>query len=255
MHKEARLPSGDPPEPMRGSALMALQLLVFPHGPFDQNPLQDPEGRIQRRLGVLPIVRPPSTQAGIEHAGEIVESLSTTQGQAPAPDRLPHRCGGPGTPRGAAVDNVLPPAILGPSWAKRRAQKVKAVVREGPTSIRILAVHDGCLVRMQFQGALGQPGRDAGLQPARVRFTLAMRDDLIGIALAGEGRLFPLHPGIERIMQEEMSQERADTTPLRDPLAPLDEGAILALHRGLDPPCHLQEDPWTGRVRAERPQQ
>jgi len=43
MHKEARLPSGNPPEPTGGSALMAFQLLVFPHGPFDQNPIQDQE--------------------------------------------------------------------------------------------------------------------------------------------------------------------------------------------------------------------
>jgi len=93
------------------------------------------------------------------------------------------------------------------------------------------------------------------MQPARLRFTLAMRDDLIGRALEGDSRLCPLHPGIERIMQEEIRKDRADTTPLRDPLSPLDEGASLALHGGLEPPCHRQEAPWTGRVRAERPQQ
>lgn len=42
---------------------------------------------------------------------------------------------------------------------------------------------------------------------------------------------------------------------MRDPLSPLDEGAILALPGSLEPPCDRQEDPWTGRVRAERPQQ
>jgi len=93
------------------------------------------------------------------------------------------------------------------------------------------------------------------MQPARLRFTLAMRDEIIGRALEGDSRLCPLHPGIERIMQEEIRKDRADTTPLRDPLSPLDEGAILALHGGLEPPCHIQEDPWTGRVLAERPQQ
>lgn len=91
MHKEARLPSGDPPEPMRGPALMALQLLVFPHGPADQNPVQDLEGRIQRRLVVLPLILRPSTQERIEHAGEIVESLIAAQVQPPAADGLPHR--------------------------------------------------------------------------------------------------------------------------------------------------------------------
>jgi hypothetical protein len=233
MHKEARLPLGNPSEPMGGPPLMALQLLVFPHGPFDQNPIQDPEGRIQRRLVVLPIVVHPSTQDGIEHMREIVESFVTPQVQSPAPDRLPHRFGGPSTDRWGEVDEVLPPAILRPSWAKRIAQKIKAVVQEGTTSIRILTVHDVCLVGMQFQLALCQPGRNAGLKPARLRFTLAMRDDIIGVALEGDGRLFPLHPGIERIMQEEIGKDRADTTPLRDPLSSLDEGAILPLHGGL----------------------
>jgi hypothetical protein len=48
MHQEARLPASNPPEPMRGSALMALQLLVFPHGPSDEYPIKDPEGSVQR---------------------------------------------------------------------------------------------------------------------------------------------------------------------------------------------------------------
>jgi len=65
MHKEARLPLGNLPEPMRGPALVALQLLVFPHGPTDQNAVQDPEGRIQRRFVVLPIVVHPPAQDGI----------------------------------------------------------------------------------------------------------------------------------------------------------------------------------------------
>src|SRR5262249_23847896 len=56
-------------------------------------------------------------------------------------------------------------------------------------------------------------------------------------------------------MQEEIRKDGANATPLRDPLSSRDEGAILPLHGGLKPPCHIQEDPWTGRVRAERPQQ
>jgi hypothetical protein len=56
-------------------------------------------------------------------------------------------------------------------------------------------------------------------------------------------------------MQEEIGEDGAETAPLRHPLAPLDEGAILAVHGGLEPPCHRQADPWTGRVLPERPQE
>ena len=55
----------------------------------------------------------------------------------------------------------------------------------------------------------------------------------IGIALEGDGRVFPVHPGIERIMQEEIRKDRADTTAWRHPWSSLTEGAILTLHGGL----------------------
>jgi hypothetical protein len=65
---------------------------------------------------------------------------------------------------------------------------------------------------MEFQMALRQPCGDTRLKPVRLRCTLALRDDIIGIALEGDGRVLPLHPGIERIMQEEIGQDRADYT-------------------------------------------
>src|SRR5262249_9579567 len=106
---------------------------------------------------------------------------------------------------------------------------------------------------MQGQRALRQPCGETRLQPARLHFTLAMREDSIGITLERDGRVFPLHPGLERLMQEEIRQDEADTTALRHPLSPLDESAILPLPGGLEPPCHIQEDPWTGRVLPKCP--
>ena len=92
--------------------MMALQLLEFPHGPLDQNPIEDLEGRIQRRFVVLPIILHPPVQDGIEHAGEIVKGFVTAEMQPPAPDGLPHRFGGPGTDRRSEVDKGLHPAVL-----------------------------------------------------------------------------------------------------------------------------------------------
>src|SRR5262249_27508128 len=233
MHKEARLPSGNPPEPMGRSAPMAFQVLVFPHGPFDQNAIQDLEGRIQRRFVVLPIILHPSPQDGIEHAGKIVESLIATQVQPPAADGLPHRFGGPGTHRWSEVDKVLPPAILRPSWAKRIAQEIAALLGGRDPPVGIVAIHYMWSGRMQFQMARRQTCGDTQLKPARFHFALAMRDDIIGITLERNVRLFPMQPDIKRIMQEEIRQDGADTTALRHPLSLLDEGAILSLHGGL----------------------
>jgi hypothetical protein len=68
---------------------------------------------------------------------------------------------------------------------------------------------------MEFQMALRQPCGDTRLKPVRLRCTLALRDDIIGIALEGDGRVLPLHPGIERIMQEEIGQDRAALSPYK----------------------------------------
>ena len=65
MHKEARLPSGNPPEPMRGSALVAFQLLVFPHGPLDQNPIKHPEAKQQPARRFADWLVSPEGQAAI----------------------------------------------------------------------------------------------------------------------------------------------------------------------------------------------
>jgi hypothetical protein len=53
---------------------------------------------------------------------------------------------------------------------------------------------------MEVQMTLRQAGSNAGFEPVGLRRTLTMRDAIIGIALEGDGRLFSLHPGIERIM-------------------------------------------------------
>jgi hypothetical protein len=144
--------------------------------------------------------------------------------------------------------------MLGPSWAPGIAQQVKAVVRGPAAPIDILTGHDGCLFRMEVPLTLRPSGGNAGFEPVGWRRTLTMHDAIIGIALAGDGRMCSVHPGIDRVMSEEIREDRA-APPLRDPLSPLDEGPILALHRGLEPPCHLQEDPWTGRMLVERPQE
>ena len=217
MPKEARLPLGNPPEPMGGSALVAFQLLLFPHGPLDQNAITHPAGHIQRCFVVRPIVVHPSTPDGIAHAGEIVESLVTPEMHPPAPDSLPHRFGGPCTHRGTAVDTVLPPTILGPSWANGIAQTVKAIVRGTPAPIGLLTVHDGCLGRMECQMTLRPSGGKAGFEPVGWRRTLTMRDAIISIALAGDGRMCSVPPGRERVLYEEMREERADTPPCGTP--------------------------------------
>jgi hypothetical protein len=53
---------------------------------------------------------------------------------------------------------------------------------------------------MEFQMTLRQSGGNAGFKPVGLRRTVTMRDEIIGIALEGDGALFSVHPGIERVM-------------------------------------------------------
>jgi hypothetical protein len=217
VHQEARLPWRHPSEPLGGSPLLALQLLVLPHGPADPHPVQAPAGRSPRRLGGLPSIRYPSAQAGLAPGREVVARVVTTPGQPPAPERLPPRSGRPGTERWGEVEQGLPPAMLRPSWTPRRAQQGQAGVRPGTPAIGLLAVHAGCLVRMPCPVARGQPGRAARWEPACWRCTLAMRDASSGLALAGAGRRCPRPPGLARVMPEELGADGADTAPCGPP--------------------------------------
>ena len=109
---------------------------------------------------------------------EVVESFITTQVQPPAPDSLPHGFGSPGTDRWRDVDKVLPPAIPGPSRAKRIPQKIKALLSIRPLTVCILAINNLGLGRMQFQGALRQSLRNAGLELVGLPFTCAMHEEV-----------------------------------------------------------------------------
>ena len=75
-----------------------------------------------------------------------------------------------------------------------------------------------------------------------------MDDRIVRIALERDARISPLHPEIERVMQEEIGQQRTDDTALRRALRPLLHGAVRPLHRGTQPPRNVQPDPRHVRV-------
>jgi len=66
---------------------------------------------------------------------------------------------------------------------------------------------------MELQLAPRKPPFNDRLDPLRLPLTPAMHDNVIGITLKGNGWITPPHPHIERIMEEEIGQQRADYSP------------------------------------------
>jgi site-specific DNA recombinase len=82
-----------------------------------------------------------------------------------------------------------------------------------------------------------------------------MADHIIGITLERDGRMVPLHPGVERVMQKEIRQDRAHNPTLWRSSLPRDEAPILHLYGCLQPTFNVQKHPWAIRVFADRAHQ
>jgi hypothetical protein len=112
------------------------------------------------------------------------------------------------------------------------AQEVERYVLVLPGPIVVLAVDDPSLRRMKLQTALLEPTTDGLLHRTGLPLAPTVDDGIARITLERDAREGPLHPLIERVVQEEVGQQRADDPALwRAPRARL-QRAIRLLHRG-----------------------
>ena len=88
------------------------------------------------------------------------------------------------------------------------AEEIEAGVPEVPRAVRVFAVHDLRLHGVQLKTQCPKPRGDCGPQFASLFLTVAVSDDVIRVALERAAREFPAHPRIERIMHEQVSQQR-----------------------------------------------
>src|SRR5260221_5250243 len=103
---------------------------------------------------------------------------------------------------------------------------------------------------MKFQTALCQPAPDGLQYCSRLRFAPAMDDYIVSETLEVDGRKRPRHPHVERIMQEQVGQERTDDTALRGAFRPFHQDPVRTLDRGTQPPAHVQ--PYPGEFSVVR---
>jgi hypothetical protein len=173
--------------------------------------------------------------------------------QGPAPKRSPTVAGGLSTRRRTDVDEVCAPAILRSPGSTCVAQNVEAFIEVVPLPI-ILAVDKLGLWRMELQSTLREPLLQLLPQALRLRLRLTVANRVIGIAFERDVRMVPRHPHSERVMSEEVRQQRAADPALGCPLPPSDPRAVGPLHGGFQPPLDGQPHPWAVGVLLHRPQ-
>src|ERR1700688_285196 len=233
---------------------MPLQGLELPMGPSRQDAVDVPKGWVKSRLVVTAIIVDPATDVRVEHPRQIIKRLVAALMKRPAANCLSNLFESFVARRWAEHDAKPMPSAR-QSRPERVAEKIELLVAISSAPIIILAVDNLCLLRMKCQPAFSEPHLKRCAQCPRLLLTATMADSIVGIALEGDGRMVPVHPQVERIMQKEIRQEGADDPALRRPSFSCDEASILHLLGRLQPSLDVQECPRTIRMFADRTHQ
>ena len=212
MYEQIRLALNDIRQPVMCPPLVASQGLELPMGPSCQNAVDVAQGGIEGRLVVTAVVVDPAADVTVEHPCKIIQRLVAALMERPVSDSLPDRlesfAAGRRTERDA---EPLPPARQ--PRPKRIAEKIEPMVWVVSASIIVLAIDDFGLIRMQRQRALREPLLQRCPQRPGLFFTATMADRIIGVSLERNVRMVPRHPYVERVVQKEIRQERANDSP------------------------------------------
>ena len=162
---------------------------------------------MQRGLVEPPVVVDPPPDHGVEHPCQVREGLVGPQVQPPAADLPPHPGAGLVADRRCEADEASAGPAADQPWAERVAEEVEPLVLMGAPPVIILAVHDGGLGLVQLQAARRQPDRDGVPDLPGLLLAGAVHDDIVAVAFEPDVREGPGHPGIERVVQEDVGEQ------------------------------------------------
>src|SRR4030088_701863 len=162
MSQECWVGTAQPVKPIsRPFGLVAhpLELATCPPDDIEIDPLQ---GRTQLRLVEVAVVVDPAANARVVHLGQVLQGLVAAMMKRPAPN-----CSADGRQRlrtGGGQETRKGLTSPSPRFSRpeHKPEKVERLVRKVATAVRILAVDDLRLLRVQHQLA----GREAILQRA-----------------------------------------------------------------------------------------
>ena len=79
---------------------------------------------------------------------------------------------------------------------------------------------------MQFEAQGPEPLGDASPKRSSLFLVVTVDDHVIRVALERTARMLPSRPAIERVVHEQVGQQRRDRRPLWGPLVPHDQGPV-----------------------------
>jgi hypothetical protein len=97
---------------------------------------------------------------------------------------------------------------FGQASPKGVAEEVELRVLEVSPAVRVLAVHDLRLIGVQLEPQGPEPLGKCGPQLERLRLGVAVDNNIVRIALEGCIGVLPVHPAIERVVHEEVGEQR-----------------------------------------------
>ena len=115
---------------------------------------------------------------------------------------------------------------LGEAAPEGVAEEIEAGVLEISLAVRVFAVHDLRLRGVQLKTESPEPLGDGGPQLAGLVPGVAVRNNVIRVTLERAAGEHPVHPHVERIVHEQVSQQRRNHAP-----------NATANFRACHPPC------------------
>lgn len=195
------------------SSMASGESFVFALRPTHEEMIQGAKGCAKGGRVETPVVANPTPKHRLNPLGDLLQGEIVATGQPPPPDALPHRFGGFVAHGGGETHKELTVAVLRRPRAKRIPQEAESALGITASPVSILAADDSRLLPVELKATLREAGVKRPVEQTRLGRTHAVADDIVGVALEGDVRVMFGHPAIERIVQEEICQERTDHRP------------------------------------------
>jgi hypothetical protein len=131
------------------------------------------------------------------------------------------------------------PGILDQAGPKAVTEEVERHIRILRIAFSVLTIDNPGFDGMQFQVAFRQTRLKISLKGFSFSFRPAVNQSVICIPTPKQVGIGPLHPQVERVMQEQISQNGADYASLRSAARPLHSYACL-FHGSCQPSLDVQ---------------
>jgi len=137
--------------------------------------------------------------------------------------------------RAAVAAVVVALSVLRPPEPEREPEEVELLVVVVSPPVIVLAVDGRRFLPVDGQLTSCKPFLYPGMQPLGLALTLAVADDVVGVALEGDVRVLLGYSCIKRVMEKEVGEQGAYDPSLRRSLSPFFQPAVLVGHRDREP--------------------